>query len=58
MRIPNYYCPNCKQFKKRREVVNGGRMMYCRKCYCSVANVENMLLDYVQSVQQVIEEKE
>lgn len=56
MRIPNYYCPVCKQFKKHREVVNGGRMMYCRKCYCRVVNGENMLLEYVEKMQKQYEE--
>lgn len=48
MRIPNYYCPHCKRFKRFFQVDRDDGYNSCKHCGTPCNDVEEMLKDYVE----------
>lgn len=50
MRLPAYYCPHCKRFKRNNflDRINGEYRTYCRGCLTDLIATENILLEIIE----------
>lgn len=50
MRLPKYYCPHCKRFKRDNflDLINGEYGTYCRSCLTDLIATENILLEIIE----------
>lgn len=50
MRLPTYYCPHCKRFKRDNflDRINGEYRTYCRGCLTDLIPTENLLLEIIK----------
>lgn len=55
MRLPAYYCPHCKRFKRNNflDRINGEYRTYCRGCLTDLISTEtelqNMLENFIEN---------
>ncbi len=52
MRVPNYYCPNCKRFKRFYQVTNidAADFGYCKHCGTRCVETEEVLQEYIEKL--------